>query len=512
MQKAESQSKNQKVERWGLFELELRGPKEGNPFVDVTLVGEFTKGKRVLRPEGFYDGEGVYRIRFMPDEEGIWHWRTKSNCRALGGRNGSFVCVAPRAGNHGPVRVRNQYHFEHADGTAYWPVGTTCYGWVFKPLAKQKQTLATLKKSPFNKMRMIVLPFAGSRSKRFPFPGTKREDWEFSRFNTEFFQYYEKRIVQLLKLGVEADLILFHPYDKGRFGFDTMKHDVNIRFIRYCVARFGAYRNVWWSLANEFDFVRTRKMSEWDSFGRAVAKYDPYKKLCSIHNGALMYNNRQPWITHASIQNGSAVADFGRAKVYRDCFGKPVIYDEVCYEGNHTHRWGRLSGEEMTHRCWQGYIAGTYVGHSESWKKGIERDSSWLGAGGVLEGKSWRRIAFLRRIMEEGPAEGIGPAEGAGPLEFDYVDMGAARGKYYVVYFGWKRPREWKVSLPRSVQDGTVCRIDVVDTWNMKVTRLKEAMTLRKKGEGDLARTEGGVVKLPGRPFMAIQIWIDRQE
>ena len=75
-----------------------------------------------------------------------------------------------------------------------------------------------------------------------------------------------------------------------------------------------------------------------------------------------MYNNRQPWITHASIQNGSAVADFGRARIYRECFRKPVIYDEVCYEGNHTHRWGRLSGEEMTHRCWQGFIAGTYVG------------------------------------------------------------------------------------------------------------------------------------------------------
>ena len=33
------------------------------------------------------------------------------------------------------------------------------------------------------------------------------------------------------------------------------------------------------------------------------------------------------------------------------------------------------------------------------------------GAGGVLEGKSWRRIAFLRRLMEQGPAEGIGPAD-----------------------------------------------------------------------------------------------------
>jgi len=109
----------------------------------------------------------------------------------------------------------------------------------------------------------------------------------FPAFQSEFFRHYEKRIGQLLALGIEADLILFHPYDKGRFGFDTMPHDVNIRFIRYCVAGSGRIGNVWWSLANEFDFVRTRKMSEWDSFGRAIVKYDPYKKLCSIHNGQL---------------------------------------------------------------------------------------------------------------------------------------------------------------------------------------------------------------------------------
>jgi hypothetical protein len=500
------------IEKWGIFELALKGPRTGNPFVDVTLVGEFRKDGRILRPEGFYDDDGIYRIRFMPDEEGVWHYRTRSNCRPLSGKVGSFTCVAPRPGNHGPVRVRNKYHFEYADGKSYWPIGTTCYGWVFKTLSKQKQTMASLRKSPFNKMRMIVLPFAGSRAKKFPFPGYGSGTWDFSRFSPDFFRYYEQRIGQLLALGVEADLILFHPYDKGRFGFDTMRHDVNIRFIRYCVARFGAYRNVWWSLANEFDFVRTRKMSEWDSFGRTIIKCDPYRKLCSIHNGAQMYNNRQPWITHASIQNGSAVADFGRAGIYRECFGKPVIYDEVCYEGNHTHRWGQLSGEEMTHRCWQGYIAGTYVGHSESWKKGIERDSSWLGAGGALEGKSWRRIAFLRRLMEEGPAEGIGLAEGAGMLSQHYPSIAGVRGKYYVVYFGWNRPREWKVVLPKGVTDGARCRVDLVDTWNMKVTPLKGEMVLRQRGHDDFVQTEGDIVRLPGRSFMALRIWIRNQE
>ncbi len=27
------------------------------------------------------------------------------------------------------------------------------------------------------------------------------------------------------------------------------------RYVRYLAARLGAYRNVWWSLANEYDFL-----------------------------------------------------------------------------------------------------------------------------------------------------------------------------------------------------------------------------------------------------------------
>src|SRR5207247_8189525 len=47
------------VERWGTFDLALRGPKGGNPFCDVTLSARFQQGDRVVEVEGFYDGEGA---------------------------------------------------------------------------------------------------------------------------------------------------------------------------------------------------------------------------------------------------------------------------------------------------------------------------------------------------------------------------------------------------------------------------------------------------------------------
>lgn len=72
---------------------------------------------------------------------------------------------------------------------------------------------------------------------------------------TRLFQHLEKRIDQLNRLGIEADLILFHPYDKGRWGFDAMSNEVNVRYIKYITARLASFRNVWWSMANEWDYV-----------------------------------------------------------------------------------------------------------------------------------------------------------------------------------------------------------------------------------------------------------------
>src|SRR5439155_7328950 len=200
------------VEQWGTFELTLRGPAGGNPFVEVDLSATFTQGERKLRVGGFYDGDGTYRVRFMPETAGEWSYTTASNRPELNGKAGTLTVTRPSPGNHGPVRVRNTYHFPHAGGTPYFPVGTTCYAWTHQPAALEEQTLATLKAGPFNKLRMCVFPkwYAYNRSEppRYPFEKTRGADaappakqWDYDRFNPEFFRHLETRIGQLRDLG-----------------------------------------------------------------------------------------------------------------------------------------------------------------------------------------------------------------------------------------------------------------------------------------------------------------------
>ena len=66
-------------EQWDIFELALKGPASGNPFVDVSLAARFTSGQHTFEVSGFYDGDGIYRVRFMPPAQGQWRYETKSN-------------------------------------------------------------------------------------------------------------------------------------------------------------------------------------------------------------------------------------------------------------------------------------------------------------------------------------------------------------------------------------------------------------------------------------------------
>ena len=225
------------VEKWGLFEVELTGPMEGNPFIDVQLSAEFKNGDTTIKAPGFYDGDGTYKIRFMPSVEGEWSYASKSDSPALDGQTGSFTCTAPAEGNHGPVRVRNQHHFGYEDGTSYFSFGTTCYAWVHQGDALEEQTLKTLETAGFNKLRMCVFPKDYIFNKNEPeyYPFEKQGDgWDFSRYDIAFFHHLEKRVAELGALGIEADIILFHPYD--RWGYAKMAHEEDYAYLRYAMS------------------------------------------------------------------------------------------------------------------------------------------------------------------------------------------------------------------------------------------------------------------------------------
>lgn len=521
------------IQKWGMFEASQSMTVTGNPF-DVEFGAEFSHGEQKVRIPGFYDGDGIYRVRFMPESEGHWKYQTFSNAQGFSSQAGSFECVTPEAGNHGPVRISNQYHFAHADGTAYVPVGTTCYVWNLQGDDLEEKTLHTLSSAPFNKMRMCVFPkrytFNSNEPPSYPFPmkvstiptqnwsmemvtssfsSEPPQYWDFSQFNPEYFQHLEKRIADLQLQGIEADLIIFHPYDYNAWGFDRMPKEMNDRYLHYLVARLGAYRNLWWSFANEYDLFVGWSMADWDHVMQLVQKIDPYDHLRSIHNCLGFYDHTKPWVTHCSIQNWNMY----RVQVWRKMYGKPVVIDECGYEGDINMLWGDLSAEKMMHRFWTGFVQGGYVGHGETYVN--NREELWWSKGGELIGQSPARIAFLRSIFESAPE--LSPVEKMDGEFVNLLDQGGAgifsRGSrlidtiipegpwnstaagyhgddYFIFYFGNHQPgfRYFNLPADRSF------RVDVIDTWNMNIECFSEAAS------GYIT------VPMPTQKYMAIRI------
>jgi hypothetical protein len=167
-------------------------------------------------------------------------------------------------------------------------------------------------------------------------------------------------------------------------------------------------------MANEYDLVWSKTTDDWERLAALVAAEDPYGHLLSIHNGAQLYDYSRPWITHSSIQRIDIYRTAENTDAWRTRWGKPVVIDECAYEGDIEHGWGNITAEEMVRRCWEGAVRGGYVGHGETYV--ADDEVLWWSKGGVLKGESPPRIAFLRRILEEGPADGLDPLPSAWDL------------------------------------------------------------------------------------------------
>ncbi len=498
---------NQIVEKWGIFEVSMPGKTQGNPFTDYTIQGTFSCKDEIKTVDGFYDGEGIYRVRFMPSFEEDYTFEIKGSFSDEA-YAGSFRAKAPSEGNHGPVRVSYTYHFAYEDGTPYYSLGTTCYVWELQSYELQKQTLETLKNSAFNKIRFCIFPkhydYNLGEPLSYPYEGTPMDSsvltkenfkqydgcpegnhFDYTRFNVKHFQHIENCIQALMDLGIEADLIVMHPYD--RWGFSQMDRFCDTLYWNYVIARFSAYRNVWWALANEYDLFPKKTTEDWEYYAKIICEKDVYNHLRSIHNCRPFYDHSRPWITHCSIQRQDLYKSSELVNEWRERYKKPIVLDEIAYEGNIQHGWGNISGQEMTRRFWEAFCRGAYPGHGETF---LNKDEIlWWSHGGVLHGESPERIKFLKKIMDETPAPGLRPMACSWDEVGAEVDSSIPVKKYYIYYYSFMRPSFRTYYF----DDTTEFEVEVIDTWNM---------TIEKRG-----RMKGRfTVELPGREYMAVRI------
>ena len=475
------------IEKYGMIEIEIEGAKT-EELVDGTA--RFKHENKCIVVDAFRKSEGKYAVRFMPEEEGEWSYSVE----VAGSKSeGSFICVPNTGNNHGRVQTTG-YAFQYEDGTRYIPIGTTCYAWIHQTEELQKETLETLEKTPFNKVRMFIfpksMPYNNNDPECYPFEKKPDQTWNTGCIVPEFWDKLDRSILALQKMEIEADIILFHPYD--RWGFSKLSREEDLAYVRYCIARYAAYRNVWWSLANEYEML-FKSSDEWDEIGEALAEEDPYGHQISIHNMISPYPKKE-WMTHASIQSMA----IDKVITWRKKYKFPVIIDECGYEGNLSMTWGSLTAFEMVHRFWWVTMRGGYCTHGETFDR--EDEVLWWSKGGKLHGESAERIAFLKELLyglptswtaldhaeldpnkehedEEEDADNpflkmlsTFPQEDRETFEITTCPMKIKGEKYFLEYFGGIRPC-YKDFVLRTDRD---YRIEVIDIWNMTRNVYKE--------------------------------------
>ena len=505
------------MKQFDMVELSFKGAKLEGSWAIIDLQATITNGEDTKTVKGFYDGDGVYKLRFMPEKTGTYTYKVSGCITAEGS-----VEVSPADGNsHGIVRADGT-RFVYADGSAYHPFGTTVYALLHQPQALIDQTIDTLSKAPFNKIRLCTFPkfydFNYNEPDHYAFEKDAHGNWDVHRPNMKYWAELERRMGQLKDLGIEVDLILFHPYDK--WGFSTMSLEQDLVYLDYLLRRMSAMPNVWWSLANEYDLTR-KGYEHWYAIENFIASNDPYHHLLSNHNCLKTWDFSRENITHACIQTGQ----LHRTNWWLRQYGKPVMIDECCYEGNVPHGWGSISPQEMTSRFWKVTALGAYCTHGETYLD--DNDVLWWAKGGVLKGESPKRIAFLREIIESLPGhlecdqpflEKISQMSEAERAKMDLSDpsfrdfvegfwrlgedmayfaeievpnyYGHIGDDYFLRYYDRRTCVKDFVDLPK---DKTYT-VEVIDTWGMTRT------TIATKASG---RFE---LKLPGKEFTAVLI------
>lgn len=333
--------------KWEMFEVTLTASSTpANPFTDIALTATLTApGGGTLTVDGFYDGDGaggqsgtVWKLRFSPDEVGLWEWTTSSNDLGLNGRSGRFRCI--ESSRPGPVVAEGRY-FHYADGEPVYLIGNFLDR-AAPSYEEYSHTLLSEEISEANRQNMIARHRDVHRANKMniylanrgDYGGISTTPWVGSsgspnktRFDLGRWKMYDRIIAQLAEEGMIAELWFFA--DDSGFG-DGMSTADRRRLIQYGLARLSAYSHTLFVLCLEWQEGWSGSTVINDS--NFAQSHNPWNRLWSVHGttGDFSFPG-EPWADFMATQPGNSVeppACNSHTVRNRGLAGKPLIVEE----------------------------------------------------------------------------------------------------------------------------------------------------------------------------------------
>jgi Protein of unknown function (DUF4038)/Domain of unknown function (DUF5060) len=489
------------VETYDFFEGSLTLPKMSvaNPFKDAQLTGEFkTPDNQTIKIEGFCDSQDgkKYLIRFMPKIKGNYSF----NLSFVQGDKteifwGNFI--AKDSNRNGLLRQdkENPWHFiyENTKQHFFWN-GTTTYwilGWKDEKIIEE--SIDRLARLGINRIRVAINGRAhgGSRwnennvveSEKFtfklnPWLAANPEDldnpnFDVTRPNVAHWQKMDRLIARCREKGIIVSFIFYvDGLDHGcdPFKLKDMGNENEQLYYAYAAARYSAYENIMWDIANEYHLFRTPAWAE--KMGSFLKSKDPYNHLLSVHGSSDFPFRKAPWVDVVMYQSWDECGGYDfvtGAKKSQEATGRilPTINEEYGYEG-HYAVWGcgatagkeRPDGRNGLNRsqlAWEICMAGGYqtTGETAEYGTGAGEDTGggWINGRGNDKMTMLNYYKIMKQTFEKTNYWQLNPRN-------DLVSLGnlclANEGKEYLIY---SRLQHCRIRLPAN-QKYTVIMIN----------------------------------------------------
>lgn len=368
------------IEQYYSYDFSFQAQASGNPF-DIDLAGDFTGpgGVRLSVP-GFYDGNGVWKIRFSPTALGTWSLRTRSSMPALNGRTEAAIECQPNKHStiHGGLRVDplHPYHFVYEDGTRYFLLGYEAdFLWALDMNDPERREMHKLidqiAARGFNHLLVNVFAYdtawAPGKSCQWDYGPPAMYAWEGSNekpdhslLNTRFFQLYDGMMNALRDKGIVAH-VMFKVYNK-QVNWPAPGSVDEERYFKYVTARYQGYSNVVWDFSKESFNERDKTLEK--RLIDLIRSNDAYHHLVTAHDNDV-YDWNPSLNTDTDFRTDQQHTNWGETIAFDRALRKwPVINAETAgYERGveDLPSYGqKVDWQEVLRRAYLVYLAGGY--------------------------------------------------------------------------------------------------------------------------------------------------------
>jgi hypothetical protein len=338
---------------WTVAEIILESDRDReNPYLDVDVVARFSgpDGRHIDRA-AFWDGGRVWRVRFAPDAEGEWTWRTSCSDDTDAGLHGvEGTLLATGAGDedtvhrHGFLRSSTgATHLTHADGTPFFWLGDTHWRFAWERWDEANKPGWT---SQFRGMvdRRVDQGFSVYQTNLMSFGrGWDTETcWERDEPYRRLVPSYFADVIDP-RMQYIADRGLVNAFGIGWYLAIDIDPPGMARFAQYLVARYGALPIIW-TLGGEvagYDAeLREMRIAAWRNVAVAIRGADGYGHPLTAHltneRPIADYYQDEDWLTLTLNQLGHGDMDMttrAYADHLRDQPRRPIVEGESMYEG-----------------------------------------------------------------------------------------------------------------------------------------------------------------------------------